>query len=790
MRQINRQRLITRATAVSLLLLFWGRLLATAVQKSATFDEILHILHGVLYWQQWQLHSVVQNPPLTNLLMGLPVSLLFHPNLPTSHPAWSSGDWLTLSKAFMWEINSNGLLLIWSARWVIMLFALLLGALLFRWSARLFRTPWAGLLALFLFTFDPNILAHAMLATTDLGMAFFFTLAAFMVWLYWARWPAHKGIYLATAVALGAVLAAKFSGIVLLIGLALLLLWRLVSERPSRPQALRWIGETIGWLLIAVTIFLLLYRFQLPPLLDDFRIQQEHQLTGHDAFFMGQISRDGWWAYFPTVFLIKTPIPTLILLLVTAVRLLTRRQWQQWPLVWLWLLIGGIAAAGLTSRVNIGYRYLLPLLPLAFVLMGQVARGKWQVASGNWSVVQKWALAALLAVFALRSLAIHPHYLAYFNAIAGGPDNGWRWVVDSNLDWGQDLVALAAYAQENPEPMQAAWLGTAPLTAYGIANATPMPLWPHGREDPTYDPFYPPQPAAGTYVLSATQLQGVYLKNKARFAWFQNRPPDDKLGYSLFVYRIPAQGVPVGLALSGIAMPDVGLADVAATGSNDWAVRWFDGRSSLLWPGGGESLAFTAVGAGHLPTDPLLQALYTKAISRPGVGQPDRQYQWAEWTESPITAVWQSGSPHVQTSLGWSPEAQVGSANWANVQPLETAVFDHTFRLLGIQTAPTTPEQPLRLLTLWRVMAKTERPLKLFVHLLDENGQIVAQHDGLDVRTPGLQPGDEFAQLHTIPLPPGYSADQLHLQIGVYDAATGQRLPLDDLPTERVLLRQ
>src|SRR5690606_5940704 len=145
--------------------------------QSDTFDEIIHIMHGVLYWQHQPLFPVVQNPPLINAVIGLPVTLLFHPALPVDNPLWASRDWLRISQFFAWELNSNGLQLVWGGRLAIIILAVLLGGLLYRATAHMTGDKRAGLLVLLLYSFDPNLLAHAHLATTDLGTAFCLFLA-------------------------------------------------------------------------------------------------------------------------------------------------------------------------------------------------------------------------------------------------------------------------------------------------------------------------------------------------------------------------------------------------------------------------------------------------------------------------------------------------------------------------------------------------------------------------------------------------------------------------------------
>lgn len=777
-----------RLTAVFLLLLFWGRLVGTAVSLAATFDEPLHALQGLVFWRQWPLLSVVQNPPLVNALIGLPLRLAFHPALPPEVSGPVFQDWLKISQQFFWQTSANGLQMVLVGRLAVICLALLLGALLLRWVGQWFGRD-AALLTLILYTFDPNVLAHASLATTDLGTAVFLTLSAYAVWRYWTTQDGGKSPgwlgYILVGAAIGLAFASKFSGIILVPALVLAVVWR----QWIGPRRIGWrqaFLELAGWLLLGILVFLLIYRFDWAALQMDFALQQTHQLEGHSSFFLGQTNVGGWWYYFPVLFVVKTPLPVLLLVGLGLFLFIRRCPWS-WPNVWVWLLVGGIAGASLISRVNIGYRYLLPILPLLFVLLG----GIWP----QFRARGRWVAGLALLWLAVESAWLHPSYLAYFNQVVGGPSQGWRVAVDSNLDWGQDLTALAEFERDHlPEPYQMAWLGSVPPQVYGIDNGRPMPIWPHGREEPLTDPFYAPMPAAGTYVLSATQLQGVYLKNTDRFAWFQERELTDRIGYSLFVYDVPATGPSVGLALSGIGPAMIARDDyTAAFQSNDVRPRWFDARTSLLWPVGGSEGVWTAVGDGHLPQNPLLTSLYPETgPALAGVQELEGQtwrYGLYQWDTTILADVLKR--PEVTADFGWSPEAVVGAADWADKRQVlpGTPIFAEMFALFGYQIAVT--DAVVELLGFWEVQQPPQDEVKLFVHLLDENGQLISQHDGLEVAWQWLQPGDAFAQLHTMPLPADLAAGTYALQLGLYHTDNGARLPLaiDGTTTDRVLLQ-
>jgi hypothetical protein len=156
----------------------------------------------------------------------------------------------------------------------------------------------------------------------------------------------------------------------------------------------------------------------------------------------------------------------------------------------------------ITSNLNIGHRHILPTYPVLFIAAGVL---------GRWLDLRRPLLAASIAALvvwhASESWRIRPHYLAYFNAFAGGPGNGWRHLVDSSLDWGQDLPGLRHWIDEhaNREKVFLSYFGTGDPQYEGI-RATKMPTLP--EVGPTR-PWHALAP--GVYALSATMLQQVYL---------------------------------------------------------------------------------------------------------------------------------------------------------------------------------------------------------------------------------------------------------------------------------------
>jgi hypothetical protein len=255
----------------------------------------------------------------------------------------------------------------------------------------------------------------------------------------------------------------------------------------------------------------------------DYRLLPEGYLSGfakiwlmtseRSAFFNGEFGTRGWFWYFPYCLLVKTPLPLFGLGVLAAAS--AGRRWreagslgpmlyQAAPLVTFLAIYWTFALA---SHVDIGERYLLPTYPVLFILTGAVAT--WLRPPCRVPLV---LTAALVLAYVVESTITWPNYLSYFNAVAGGPRNGYRHLVDSSLDWGQDLPALRRWQIEHGLQKQAAvpvyfsYFGTASPEQYGV-QARPLPSYPELRPH-RFGPL-----TGGTYCISATMLQGVYLSH-------------------------------------------------------------------------------------------------------------------------------------------------------------------------------------------------------------------------------------------------------------------------------------
>jgi hypothetical protein len=180
------------------------------------------------------------------------------------------------------------------------------------------------------------------------------------------------------------------------------------------------------------------------------------------------------------------------------------------------------------------------VLPFLLVAAGEAAAilSRWRRPVGLTLV------AVLGAWYTAGTLANHPHHLAYFNEIGGGPTRGWRLLVDSNLDWGQDLKRLKGWMDSHGvAQVKLSYFGSASPSYYGI------------RADrlPGYSAPHPPRITREIHpgdvvAVSATNLQGVYLgaRDRALMERLRELKPMGRAGRSILLYRADFSWPPGG----------------------------------------------------------------------------------------------------------------------------------------------------------------------------------------------------------------------------------------------------
>ena len=665
---------------IAILWVVFGLMVTSIGRKSPTVDEQSHLLRGVAYLETGATHFLLGHPLGASVLSALPVITEPDLQLPTSSPAWADGDWSLAGDALLWRSGNDAQRLIWLGRLPVILLTMLLGALVFRWGSDMAGHR-VGVLALAVLLFDPTVLAHGRLITGDMALTLFFVLS---IYAYW-RWATARGTewvnVLLLGLGVGLAALSKFNAGLLVPILGLLALGLAWKRRSFRP-----IPILMPAALISIVLLWLFSGFDLTPLpggafWDDLLWELDYFGGQHGSYFNGQFSVDGWWYYFPAAYLLKTPIPTLFLIgLAFALALIVvRRRVRLLTQITLLLPVAIYVGFSLTSSLNIGVRYLLPVLPFLYLWAATMVVTAWQMRPTRWLVTAAGGVAVALAAIALLSW---PNYIPFFNQVAGGAENGWRWLSDSNVDWGQDLPALAEWQADHPdETLFLSYFGTAHPSAYGI-EFEPLPMWSAAPEqaNPARQAFFAPDPAPGTYAISVTSLHGVVLDGATdTFAYFREREPDQRIGDTVFVYRVDKVGDSAEIAFGNAIPADLTLEQHAQLATNDLQVRWFDPATALVWPDSAESW----LAVGDFEPDPLLADFWREE---------------GDLSNDVVRLLRSDAFPEALTVQG--------------------VAFGEALTLLDVVVSAENSDQ-IAIMSIWQVEQPLPESLKLFVHATD-----------------------------------------------------------------------
>lgn len=522
-----------------------------------TGDENAHLTGGYSYWKfnDYRLHP--ENGNLAQRWVALPLlgqDLRFPSR---AEPAWREGAYVPVSEQFLHELGNDLPRMLRAAR---LMNALLGGALVvvvFAWSRTLFGAT-GGLLSATLAAFCPNLLAHAGLANSDITASLAFVVALLAWWRMLHR-PSLARVALA-GVSAGALALAKFSAplfVPIAVALGVLRVLRPAALRvPGYARRLRSCAAKAGALLVAqiaagtlaLGVIWAAYGFRAtatpdgldPSGWDWTRHTQSHSgvigqfvRAAHEhhwlpdgwsyglsyvhranqarpAFLAGAYSPVGWREFFPVAFLVKTTLAAQALLLLGLLLpwRARRRRTPRWlyRLAPLLLFVGLYGAVAVSSQINIGHRHILPLYPALYILSGGVIAAWRARPSRGLGIV----IVGLLGWHVGAATIARPHYLAYFNEGIGGSSRGYRYLVDSSLDWGQSLGELGAWLGQQSEAQERVYLayfGSDRPARHGI-RATRLA---DAGFDATRDrPLPPRQLQPGWYCISATLLQQVY----------------------------------------------------------------------------------------------------------------------------------------------------------------------------------------------------------------------------------------------------------------------------------------
>lgn len=551
---------------------------------SLTMDERAHLPAGYSYLTQKDMRLNPEHPPLLKDLAAIPFLFIDNINFPSEISAWKNevnSQW-DFGTAFLYNSGNPAEKMIFWGRIPMILILILLGLYIFKWTRKLIGNKGA-LLALFLFTFSPTFLAHGRLITTDVGAAAGVFIATYY-FIESLQSPKKKNIIIA-GIVFGIAQLLKFSMILLIpfFGLVALIWWLIKS------------GTLIQTIKILVLVFVIgfalvwpVYQFHVwdyPPekqvadtqiyLRDTIEFLKKpilwaadkpflrayayystglsmvfHRVTGgNTTYFLGEVSNVGWRSYFPVVYLIKIPLAFHVLTLFALIFIIcllrrfcgikekkkTADAWikEHFPEIAMLIFILIYWIVSITGNLNIGIRHLLPVFPFTICLVSIVLV---YILQSPYLKLKYAVLAVLLLWQAGSVLAVYPHFLAYFNELAGGPANGYKYVVDSNLDWGQDLKRLGIWLKENNiDKIYIDYFGGS--SPEYILKEKYAPWW--GERSPEELP-------KGSYLaVSATFLQGgrgeaipTLPQASGYYRWLNKYTPVTIIGHSIFIYKI------------------------------------------------------------------------------------------------------------------------------------------------------------------------------------------------------------------------------------------------------------
>ena len=552
------------------LLILMTALMATPIrEESATMDEGVFLAAGYNYWHGLGFNFDPEAPPLAKMISATPLlfldvklppeaqqlltrqvgstvtcrwsgeKLLVDEGFPVARDNWYFWPVVeaqTAGQAFLYGGANDATRLLAAGRWMQVALMVLTGIVIFFWLRRLAGDA-AGALGVALWSLNPVALAYGHLVLTDMGETLLFVLAVWGFTVLLERPSAGRAVL--CGLACGGALVMKFSAVVL----APILLVLMGLEAMPKRQWRGWGKHLAVMALAAGGVVLLVYApywtpapplspeqatrlgvpawFQLlrpvlipPDFFKGLALVAGHESAGHISYLWGQWRRTGWWYYFPVAMAVKTPLPLLALTAVGLGLWLRGLRRFSFPQAAPWLAALIYLVFAMVGTIDIGVRHLLPM----FALLAVGSASQFGLRSRRVQLCAWLGIGWLLVV----TWRARPHFIEYFNEAAGGPPNGYRWLVDSNLDWGQDAKRLKHFLDEQ-----------------GITNADLA--------------CFGPRRSIGYYGISGRRItsgeaRGIHSGTLIISASVLVSPPWDwlrachepvaRIGYTMFVYHL------------------------------------------------------------------------------------------------------------------------------------------------------------------------------------------------------------------------------------------------------------
>ena len=556
---------------------------------SPIVDEIPHIGSGYSYVIKGDYRLNPEHPPLAKDLAGIALKFLSLKQGVFDTQYWNedlNGQW-NFGRNLIFNSGNDAIKIAHAAKIPIFIFFIISAVLIFIWAKDL-DGPMSALIALFLFAFSPTVMAHSRFVTTDVPALFGVLLASYF-FIKFLKNPSHKHLLIA-GLAFGVAQLTKFSLFLFVPYFGLLALiygWMHHAYGHKLKHAIHY-----GFLSVAVMIMgfvtvvwpvYALHTMNYPPLRqksDTTRLLESYgnrkfadrviwlsdkpflrplaqyglglllvnqrSIGGNTTYFLGEVSKHAWKKYFPVVYFIKEPLAFWFLVAIVIGFLLTkfrklgsgieywfRTNFDKFAML-LWLAIYWIVS--IRANLNIGVRHLMPVYGFTYILVSSSIVSTYEHLQLVW---KKWFLVVLIAIFGwylAENLMIYPYYLTYFNQVAGGPSGGHNYVVDSNLDWGQDAKRLAEWLKANnvQEKVYLDYFGWSDQSYYYPDKYVGLSA---GKFKSLQD-FFKENSQGGWMAVSVSFYMGSRGDVANNYVWLDSVKPTAVIGNSIFIWHL------------------------------------------------------------------------------------------------------------------------------------------------------------------------------------------------------------------------------------------------------------
>ncbi len=526
----------TKVLFVFLLAIFAANLIIAAVYTPMTYDEPLHIASGYAkFWLQ-DFRMNTEHPPLAHYAQGFFVGLA-SPVLDINHPSWTEKDMTLFSQRFFFVDNSMPFIMLFLGRVPGILLALALAVVVFLFASELYGR-WAGILSIAILAFEPNMIAHGSVATTDMAFTAFLVAATYALLTY-SQKPNMQRLVIFSLI-FGLLQVTKYTAIMLAPVFFVLLIFIELKHHSIRKVASSLaVVAAITWFVINAAYFFtgtgipvgvamkndvfldaiyspekifsgtpswLVYALPSPlpyPYIKGLGFVLFESKSQIPVKLFDKVSYSGFKSYYFLAFLFKTPIPFILLVASAFIWRFAQRKMSGNELIIFGFVAFFFIMFSFTSK-QIGIRHILPVYPLLFIFASRIAQ------------LKKFRAGILFLVLlgAASTVASFPKPVSYYNEFVGR-ENGWKVFADSNTDWGQDVDSLIKYLQQNSMTTSVSVLTTQDFSFYNLTT-TPVP--------PACD--------SGMHIASPH----IIWLGSAR--WLSAYAPVKQIGTSIFVYNI------------------------------------------------------------------------------------------------------------------------------------------------------------------------------------------------------------------------------------------------------------